>query len=141
MKLQLSEEDREFQVAFESGKISPADFNHRAHLRLAYIYLAGHDTEAAFVLMRDAIRNLLERNHIDMAKYHETLTRAWIMAVRHFMEKTSNAESADAFIDQNPQMLDSKIMLTHYSAELVFSEEARAQFVEPDLAPIPRYGR
>lgn len=141
MRHLLSNDDRDFQIAFESGKVAPAQFDHRAHLRLAYIYLAEHDTEAAFLLMRDAIRSLLARNHIDLSKYHETLTRAWIMAVRHFMEKTPSAASADAFIDQNPIMLDAKIMLTHYSAELIFSEEARAKFVEPDRDPIPRYSR
>ncbi|MFT5516394.1 MAG: hypothetical protein ACI80V_002526 [Rhodothermales bacterium] len=30
-------------------------------------------------------------------------------------------------------------MLTHYSAQLLFSDEARAAFVEPDLHPIPTY--
>ncbi len=141
MRHLLSTEDRNFQAELEACKFPPAQFNHRAHLKLAYIYLAEHDSETAFQLMRDAIHRLLEHNHIDISKYHETLTRAWIMAVRHFMEKTSSSESADAFIDQHPQMLDSKIMLTHYSAELVFSEAARAKFVEPDREPIPRYGR
>jgi hypothetical protein len=61
------------------------------------------------------------------------------MAVRHFMEASPACESADAFIEQNPKLLDSKIMLTHYSAEVLFSDEARAQFVEPDLSPIPKY--
>ncbi len=37
-------------------------------------------------------------------------------------------------------MLDAKIMMTHYSAEVLFSDEARAEFVEPDLEPIPRHG-
>ena len=36
-------------------------------------------------------------------------------------------------------LLDSKIMMTHYSAEVLFSDEARARFVEPNLSPIPRY--
>lgn len=141
MKHLLSKEDRDFQIDFESGKVLPADFNHRAHLRLAYVYLAENDTETACRMMRESLQSLLQHNHIDVSKYHETLTRAWIMAVRHFMEKTPNAASADAFIDQNPIMLDAKIMLTHYSAELIFSEEARATFVEPDLDPIPRYSR
>lgn len=63
------------------------------------------------------------------------------MAVRHFMEATSSSESAESFIEQNPRMLDAKIMMTHYSAEVIFSDEARAIFVEPNLEPIPRYDR
>jgi hypothetical protein len=49
------------------------------------------------------------------------------------------AASADEFIANNPRMLDAKIMLTHYSAEVLFSAEARARFVEPDLERIPRH--
>ena len=117
-----------------------AQFNHHAHLRLAYIYLTEHDTETAYHLMREALQSFLKYNGVDLSKYHETMTRAWILAVRHFMEATSSAESADSFIEQNPDMLDAKIMMTHYSAEVIFSDEARARFVEPDRDPIPRYG-
>jgi len=56
------------------------------------------------------------------------------------MEATLSSESADSFIDQNPEMLDSKIMMTHYSPEVLVSDGARAQFVEPDLDPIPQHG-
>jgi hypothetical protein len=30
-------------------------------------------------------------------------------------------------------------MLTHYSADLLFSDQARANFVEPNRDPIPRH--
>jgi hypothetical protein len=88
--------------------------------------------------MRDTLRGFLEHHGIPVSKYHETITRAWIMAVRHFMDRTPPTPSADTFIDGNPRLLDPKIMLTHYSAELLFSPEARARFVEPDIDPIPR---
>jgi hypothetical protein len=133
----LSSEDRAFRAAFEAGALSPERFDHRAHVRLAYTYLAEHDAETALAGMRAALLAFLRHHGIDPSKYHETITRAWILAVRHFMESTTSAASADAFIDANPLLLDSRIMLTHYSAELLFSKEARAAFVEPDLDPIP----
>ena len=136
-----SVEDQIFRREFEACTFPPAEFNHRAHIRLAYVYLVEHDTDAAHQLMRGALLSFLEHHGIDVAKYHETITRAWIMAVRHFMENTSDSESSDIFIEKNPRMLDSKIMMTHYSAEVLFSCEARAKFVEPNLAPIPVYGR
>lgn len=136
----LSAEDRKFRDQFEACTFPPAAFDHREHLRLAYVYLTGHDTEGAYQAMRDALHKFLEHNGVDLSKYHDTITRAWIMAVRHFMEKTASSESAASFIDQNPIILDSKIMMTHYSAEVLFSAEARKKFVEPDLDPIPRYG-
>lgn len=84
----LSTEDREFVAQFESCEFLPDKFNHRAHLRLAYVYLAEQDTETSCQLMRDSLRRFLEYNGIGLSKYHETLTRAWILAVRHFMEAT-----------------------------------------------------
>lgn len=55
------------------------------------------------------------------------------------MERSPGTASAETFIARNPDLLDSKIMLTHYSASLLFSAEARDAFVEPDTSPIPRY--
>lgn len=137
----ISDQDRAFLGDFEGGTVQPADFGHRAHIRLAYILLCVSDDDGALERMRQSLLSFLRHHGIDASKYHETMTRAWILAVRHFMEKTPRSESADDFIDQNPQMLDSKIMMTHYSAGLLFSDEARTQFVEPDLDPIPRYRR
>lgn len=136
-----SADDLAFRAAFEAGSVAPADFGHRAHVRLAYVYLAESDVEAAVERMRAAIRGFLRHHGIDGAKYHETMTRAWILAVRHFMEKSGAAASADAFIEANPILLDGRIMLTHYSAGLLFSDDARARFVDPDLEEIPRHER
>ena len=38
---------------------------------------------------------------------------------------------------KDAELLDSKIMLTHDSASVLLSSDARARFVEPDLDPIP----
>lgn len=141
MSHRTSQDDVRFKEAFEACAFPAADFDHRAHLRLAYVYLTELDDESAHERMRGALLALLDSLGVDRAKYHETMTRAWILAVRHFMKKTAGSRSADAFIDANPMMLDSKIMMTHYSTELLFSDEARAEFVEPDLDPIPRYGQ
>lgn len=137
----LSVPDRTFRSDFEEGRVTPAQFDHRAHVRLAYVYLTEGGVDVAAAAMRRALLSFLERHGIDAAKYHETLTRSWILAVRHFMERTPSTPSADAFIAANPVLLDSKIMLTHYSASLLFSSEARSQFVEPDLEAIPRHGQ
>ena len=135
----ISQGDHEFRTAFEAGAIAPADFNHRAHVRLAYIYLATNDVERATYLMRNAIVNFLKHHGIAPMKYHETLTQAWILAVFHFMHRTPSALSAEDFVRQTPLLMDSRIMLTHYSAELLYSPRARQHFVQPDLDPIPRH--
>ncbi len=99
MKHEVSKSDLEFLAAFEAGAYAPADFSHRAHVRLAYVYLATNDVERATYLMRGAIVNFLRHHGIAPTKYHETLTQAWILAVFHFMHRTTSALSADDFID------------------------------------------
>ena len=139
LKHDLSISDREFRAAFEAGAFAPADFSHRAHVRLAYVYLAESDVNLALERMRAALLMFLSHHGIPASKYHATLTRAWILAVDHFMHRSPQASSADDFIERNPLLLDTKIMLTHYSADLLFSDQARAEFVEPNLDPIPHH--
>jgi hypothetical protein len=139
MRHRISPTDEAFRNEFEACTFPLDAFDHGAHVRLAYIYLAEHDVDTAHPLMRSALLNFVRHHGIDASKYHETITRAWIMAVRHFMEISPDCVSSEIFIQNNPVILDSKIMMTHYSDEVLFSDEARARFVEPDLSPIPRY--
>jgi len=132
--------DLEFARAFEAGEVGADDFDHRVHVRLAYVYLCDGTSDQAHERMKASLLGFLRRLGADEAKYHETMTRAWILAVRHFMESCdSGCRSADEFIARNPSLLDSKIMLSHYSCELLFSTAARATFVEPDFEPIPEH--
>ena len=139
MKHEMSSEDAAFRLAFETGGVAPGQFDHRAHVRLAYVYLVEHEPEAATARMRSGLQAFLQHHGLPRAKYHETLTRAWILAVRHFMERAPGTVSAEALVARHPELLDSKIMLTHYSAAVLFSAEARDAFVEPDASPILRY--
>lgn len=140
MKHRLAPDDVQFRLDFEEGQLMHAAFDHRAHVRLAYVYLADHDDESALTMVREALQAFLRRHDIDPTKYHETMTRAWLLAVRHFMEGSLGSRSADDFIQANPALLDPQIMTSHYSADLLFTERARAEFVEPDLDAIPRHG-
>lgn len=135
----LSQQDVDFRAAFEAGVVSPSDFSHEAHVRLAYVYVVENGVDGAAEKMRKALLNFLKHNNIPQSKFHETITRAWVLAVRHFMSR-SVSESAGDFIAQNRELLDTKIMLTHYSAAVLFSTEARAHFVDPDIDPIPLHG-
>lgn len=139
----ISASDQDFRSDFLAGRIAPDDFGHPAHLRLGYIYLADAAAdggiEVAIEAFRAALLEFLERHGIPAEKFHETLTVAWLLALRHFMESTPSAQSAADFIDRNPRLLESDIMLSHYSRGLLSSSEARATFVEPDRGEIPRH--
>lgn len=131
-----SPEDRAFLLAFETGAATPAQFNHEAHLRLAYVCLVDDGLAGAQARMRAALTAFLRAHALPPGKFHETLTRAWLLAVRHFMGKGPSASFAE-FLSNSQPLLDSRAMLTHYSPDRLFSPQARAGFVEPDLQAIP----
>ena len=141
MRHTTAPEDREFLDAFEACEVAPEAFDHAAHVRLAYIYLCGHSVESAVLCMKDALLAFLTHLGVGHGKYHETITRAWIMAVAHFMNESIPCDSAATFMARNPRLLDSKIMLSHYSAEVLFSPEARQTFVQPNVQAIPEHGK
>jgi hypothetical protein len=138
MTHRASADDLAFARAFEAFEVKPDDFNHAAHVRLAYVYLCQGTVDAAAGRMKAALLAFLAHLGAPPGKFHETMTRAWIMAVAHFMDESAPCDSASAFMAANPRLLDTKIMLKHYSAEVLFSPEARAGFVEPDVKTIPR---
>ncbi|WP_299770921.1 hypothetical protein [uncultured Tateyamaria sp.] len=137
MTMMPAPDDLTFRDQFEAGRVAPDDFNHRAHLRLAYVYLCEGPVDAAMPRMRVALHAFLKRNGVPADKYHETLTRSWLMAVAYFMDKATPAASFDSFLKQDDRLLDTQIMLTHYHKDTLFSDAARAAFVAPDLQAIP----
>ena len=139
MKHTPAADDDAFVRAFEACQIPPAPFDHAAHVRLAYIYLCESNVDDAVARMKQALLGFLAHVGVSESKYHETITRAWVMAVAHFMAEGPPCGSAAAFIPAHPRLLDSKIMLTHYSAEVLFSPEARRAFVGPDISSIPEH--
>ncbi len=134
----ISSEDQDFLARFESGAIPAADFDHRSHVRLAYVRLCQGGVDSAHAAVREGLLGFLTHHGIDpSAKYHETLTRGWLLAVKIAMDSGPETASAAEFIAANPALLNSKALLEHYSKDLLFSDEARRSFVEPDLTPIP----
>lgn len=131
-----SKADLRFAERFAAAEISAAEFHHRDHVRLAYVLLCELAPEQAHERMRAALKKFLSHHQVNPAKYHETITRAWILAVARFMAQAAPATSADQFIADNPRLLDPDIMLSHYSRERLFSDDARQRFLAPDRAPI-----
>jgi hypothetical protein len=134
----LSSADVEFRQRFAAGKVPPQDFSHKAHLRLAYVHLVANGPDRAVATFRSDLQRFLRIHKIDPAKFHETLTQSWLRAVWHFMQRAGDTSGGDDFLKRSTPLHDPKAMLTHYSKNVLFSMEARRQFIEPDLDPIPR---
>lgn len=133
----LPETDRRFLDDFEACRIDAAQFGHREHLRVAYIYLSLHPFDEALDRMENGLLRLLAHLGAPPSKYHRTLTQSWLLAVRHFMDTAGPATTFEQFLETGGVLLDKEIMGTHYTSDLLWSEEAREKFIEPNLQPIP----
>ncbi len=123
--------------SFENATISRDDWKHADHLVIALYYLTRHDLETAYSKMRTGILNLLVTGFdVDLAKempYHETITFFWMRVVadfNHSINASSLLDKANAVAHE----WDKEYPLKFYSRELLFSDRARAEYVEPDLA-------
>jgi hypothetical protein len=131
-----ADEAGEFLRRFEAAEVGQRDFRHRDHIRMAWLYTTEYGRERAEARATAGIRHLAERHGVPH-KYHETLTRAWVRAVAHFVAADRDVKDFDDFLRRHPALLRRDLLLTHYTAGLLWSDEARMRWVEPDVAPIP----
>ena len=114
----------------------PGDgFHHTSHLRVAWVYLAEPATteEAADRMAATLRRFAAAAGHPE--KYHHTMTLFWVrrLAVEH---ATRPDASLDDILAHTPALLDKNLPLAYYSPGRLFSEEARASWLDPDLRPL-----
>jgi hypothetical protein len=111
-------------------------FGHREHLELAWTALdRDGEVDAAHQAVAAAVRPLAQRHGMPH-KYHETLTRAWVVVVA-LHRGLDAGESFDEFIAAHPRLLARDLLSRHYSEPLLWSEAARARWAEPDLRAFP----
>ncbi len=131
--------DDELKAAFQSSTLPSADWTHRAHLRVAWLFLREHDLDEAHLLMRVGIIRLNAAHGLIETRergYHETLTRFWLVLVRSLMQ--APASDSEAFVDASSEHLAKDAALRHYSRERILGLRARTVFVEPDLRALPQ---
>jgi hypothetical protein len=138
--------DEEFLRAFEGCTLPFEQWRHRAHIKVAYLYLSylylcRFPYEQALEKIRENIKRYnaatntpesLERG------YHETITVAWLRLVHFTLCEYGPAATADQFLEAQEQLLNRKALRFFYSREQIVSWRAKAEFVEPDLAAFPR---
>ncbi|HSJ63451.1 MAG TPA: hypothetical protein VK922_06025 [Gemmatimonadaceae bacterium] len=130
--------DEELWTAFAAGTLPAATWTHRAHLRVAWMFLRRYSLDEAHVLLRVGIIRLNAAHGLvetPARGYHDTLTRLWLSLVAAAM-RTTDAPTSDAFVDACAGALGKDAALRHYSRERLTSVRARAIFIEPDVLPL-----
>jgi hypothetical protein len=145
--------DDKFLRAFESCKLARKAWTHEGHVRMAWLYLTRLPFDEALALVRSGIQKLnaafvsrqqascmpTPRKKPDprgLDGYHDTVTVAFVTVIA---SRVKPDEAFAAFRERNPDLFDRSLpaLLKHYSPQRLFSPEAKAEFIEPDLEPLP----
>ena len=123
--------DDDFVEAFELGNITPADFDHRAHLRAAFCLVHRRPFLEACIAMRDGVQGIARRAGRP-GLYHETITVAFMSIVAQRAASRPGV-AWDDFLAAQPDLMDRALMGRWYDSATLESAQARVQFVMPDV--------
>ncbi len=124
--------DEEFIRRFEDGTLSPDNFHHPDHVRLAWLYLRAYPPLEALT----KFSNGLKKFAASLGKatlYHETITWAYIFLIQERMAR-GEAATWQAFADRNCDLLNwqENILKRYYLEETLQSDLAKKVFLFPD---------
>jgi hypothetical protein len=140
VKFRTNEEVFSLVRRFGDCTLPRSEWTHAAHLTVALWFLLEFDWPEATERVRLGIRRYNAAHGIvttPTGGYHETLTLFWLRVVRSFLEGGRNeGRSLVGLANELGASADSGLPLRHYTRERLFSPEARAAWVEPDLKPI-----
>ena len=127
--------DAELVRRFENCTLPGADFNHRNHARLAWIYLRDYELLPALNRFSENLKKFAASlGAADL--YHETVTFAYLFLI-HERIKRCGAEQKnwEEFAAANHDLFVRRkygILTEYYSVEMLASDFARSVFVLPD---------
>ena len=121
-------------TGFESCRTAKTDFPHYRHLTVAVSYLTRLPFDDAAERMRTGLFRFLDHHGVGREKYHETLTMFWMRIIRKTLDELSTelslVEATNTIVHA---LADSRLVFDYYSRELLDSQQARKEWVAPDL--------
>jgi hypothetical protein len=124
-------DDQQFEHEVRSGEFPLAQFDHRAHLRFAFILLKRMPFLEACIVMRDALQSFAIRAG-KPGLYHETITVAFMSVIAERIAAGDCASFEELFA-ANPELENRNLLHRYYSPEVLASPRARHQFVLSEL--------
>ena len=134
-------DDEAFLKQFETAAWPLEQWHHQQHIKVAYLYLRRYPLEEAGKRIREGIKAYNAAHKVPeglSSGYHETMTQGWLRLVYFTICEYGPAENADAFYEQSPQLQQKKVLRFFYTKERFTSPQAKAEFMEPDITPLPR---
>ncbi len=136
--------DAEFLASFEDCSLTLEQWDHRAHVKVAYLYLERNSFADALSRIRDGIKKFNAAHDVPdgpLMGYNETTTVAFVHLVAATMAAYAEycpVASADEFCDQDSQLMSRHILRLFYSPKRRSHPDAKERFIKPDLAELPR---
>jgi len=127
--------DEAFVAAFHADQLSNQGFHHRDHLRLAWVQIRRLGLDEASEVVTTGIRRFAA-HHGSADRYNDTMTRFWLRVVGLGIIRHPELGFED-LLAAEPHLLDKGLPFRHWSRERMASDEARRQWVEPDLGQVP----
>jgi adenylate kinase family enzyme len=126
---------------FEACAIPAKSWTHAAHLSVGLWHVEHYGREKALLRLRDGIRRLNESHGgVNSAThgYHETITAAYVELLAQFLKRRENGESSGEAVARllGGPLAARDVLRAFYSRERLTSVEARATWVEPDVATL-----
>ncbi|MBW4691633.1 MAG: hypothetical protein KME27_07670 [Lyngbya sp. HA4199-MV5] len=146
MTYQSTDEIEALVKAFEGCTLPRSRWTHAAHLTLALWYLVHYKPSQAIDCMREGIQRynaamgIQQTNHggYHESGYHETITLFWLWIGQWYLaERRMSAFALDGVNQFLQQCSDPQLPFRYYSRDRLMSWEARTDWVEPDLHPLP----
>ena len=115
---------------FEAGDIDAEQFDHQAHVYIAWLYIRKYGLCGTLARFDSAIRQLVKKLGAEN-KYNATITVFFLIIIS---ERSKDGENWEAFATRNADLLqDSRTLLTrHYTEATIFSDDARKHFQMPN---------
>jgi hypothetical protein len=128
--------DEEFLRALESCELAGDLFHHADHVRMTWLYVRRFGEAEARVRAAQSIQRFAA-HHGSAPKYHHTMTLAWVRLIAAASRSTPEGARFEDFSARHPHLFDPAALAQYYSPELLASPAARADWIEPDLRPLP----
>lgn len=121
--------------AFEEGDVDAADFDHAAHVYVAWLYVGRFSLAEAILRFTAALRRLtLSVGAAE--KYHETIS--WFFLLQIAERRHESGDDWRVFRRANDDLFEEhgRLLERYYRAETLASERARRSFVLPDRVTV-----
>lgn len=132
------QEVESFVKAFQDHSLPKSSWVHKAHFIVGLWYLLHNDLDTTIDQLREDIKSYNASKGVindDKTGYHETLTVFYLRKIQDFIDTLTDKSLRVELFNNivNNIITDKSYPLKYYSAELIYSPQARLNWVEADL--------